>query len=135
MQIKKGKVELIGAFSLLIIGAIFMFYSILNSNYLVYYLTVKELNQNRSYYSGKKVKVVGKILDIKEEFTSIILGDEKEQLEVKYSGVFHSNIKKGIEVWVEGTYIENKLIAERIITKCPSKYKTKLRKTIKGGGE
>ena len=83
-------------------------------------------------YDGKNVQVGGKVLDgtIKRDdtgvhFTIADLTGKQGTLNVLYSGQMPNTFDAGVDVVVTGKYASNGALitADRLETKCPSKYK------------
>ena len=60
-----------------------------------------------------------------------VLSGQKNSVEVRYEAVAAKNFKAGREVVVEGVMgADGKFKARQIITRCESKYKTKLKDSL-----
>lgn len=98
---------------------------------MVYYYTVSELYAQLPDFScrvnGKVVKNTLKHLPNTFDYYFEIT-DGKKKLPVQYKGVVSDIFQEGIEVVAEGKYDKNKkiFIAQSLLTKCPSKYESKL---------
>ncbi|HID56066.1 TPA: cytochrome c maturation protein CcmE [Candidatus Poribacteria bacterium] len=96
----------------------------------IYYMKVGELVRSPPD-SSKRVKVEGDILQgslKKGEVIQFEITDGQGRIKVFYSGkAIPPNFREGTPVVVEGRYNpkDNSFQAERIITKCPSKYEAK----------
>jgi cytochrome c-type biogenesis protein CcmE len=52
--------------------------------------------------------------------------DPEATVKVRYRGILPDNFKPGLQVVVQGRIQEQEIVAEQILTKCPSKYNTEL---------
>ena len=100
-----------------------------------YYCNVDEFLQEPKI--GSVVRLAGVVKDgsiVKEsaggKMEFVLLG-QKDSIEVKYDGIVAKNFQAGREVVVEGVMgADGKFKAKEIITRCESKYKTKLKKSL-----
>lgn len=95
----------------------------------VYYMTPTELVAKGSSVYNTGVRACGKIKDGSINWDPIalelnfVLIDGKESIPVHYKGVVPDAFKYGVEVIVEGKFVEGKVFeATELLTKCPSKY-------------
>lgn len=95
---------------------------------LSYFKTVTEL-KNDATLIGKSVKVGGEVVkgSVKrtEGGATFTITDKKSTISIEYTGTMPSTFGEGIQVIADGTYASaNKVEANSIVTKCPSKYKS-----------
>lgn len=97
-----------------------------------YYKTVTELRNDNSLV-GVSVRVGGKV--VKNSWKRDVAGhhfritDQASEIKVNYSGVMPQTFGESVQVVVEGNYKPNyELDAQKIITKCPTKYESKQEK-------
>jgi cytochrome c-type biogenesis protein CcmE len=94
-----------------------------------YYKTVSELKNDPSLI-GVAVRVGGIVVkDSLERDSSgyhFLISDKAGTIKINYDGVMPQTFGEGIQVVAEGTYQSNsQLDANKIITKCPTKYQSK----------
>lgn len=131
MNRKKLKFAVLGIAVVLAIGL--LAYSAVGGSWQ-YSLSVKELmSKGRDMYD-QPVKVSGLVskgsIDyrIEQMKLNFVLEDKKKKnvkVPVVYGGVAPDNFGPGVEVVVDGKYDGQVLTATGILTKCPSKYKSK----------
>ena len=100
------------------------------SSYINPYQSVSEVSLHPGRYLNKNVQILGRIHRLKFHengslsFELIELeGEKKASLEVFYAGIPPQNIREGQRVVVVGKLTEpNRVNAEKLLTKCPSKY-------------
>ncbi|MFC1507476.1 cytochrome c maturation protein CcmE [Thermoproteota archaeon] len=92
------------------------------------YIPISDLKNNPEVYYGKEIQVIGNITgpltgdSISLKFR---LKDEQDEIIVSYKGPIPQNFMEGINVVVIGELdTDGQLIANQILTKCPSKYAT-----------
>jgi cytochrome c-type biogenesis protein CcmE len=102
----------------------------------VYYLNVDELLV-KNISSNRDVKVSGivekdtiKRIDTEKRVYFNLIGENGGSVAVLYEGLVPSAFKEGVGAIVKGTYSRdrNLLIADVLLTKCPSKYEAKIEK-------
>jgi cytochrome c-type biogenesis protein CcmE len=116
---------------LLILGAIaYVTYSSFQSN-AIYYLTLKELNAQRTSLVGQPVRVNAPLdrtsiqFDDKTLTLRFTLIEENLTLPVVYKGVKPDTFEEGESVVAEGRLGEDGVFqASTILVKCPSKYES-----------
>ena len=100
------------------------------SSYINPYQSVSEVSLHPERYLNKNVQILGRIHGLRfHENGSLsfelieLKGEKKASLEVFYAGIPPQNIREGQRVVVVGKLIEpNRVNAEKLLTKCPSKY-------------
>ena len=92
------------------------------------YIPISDLKNNPEVYYGKEIQVIGNVTgpltgdSISLKFR---LKDEQDEIIVSYKGPIPQNFMEGINVVVIGELdTDGQLIANQILTKCPSKYAT-----------
>ncbi len=92
------------------------------------YISISDLKNNPEVYYGKEIQVIGNVTgpltgdSISLKFR---LKDEQDEIIVSYKGPIPQNFMEGINVVVIGELdTDGQLIANQILTKCPSKYAT-----------
>ncbi len=116
---------------LLILGAIaYVTFTSFQSN-AIYYLTLKELDAQRSSIVGQPVRVNAPLdkssiqFDDKSLTLKFNLVEESRVLPVVYKGVVPDTMDKGESVVVEGKLgADGVFNASTILVKCPSKYES-----------
>jgi len=97
-----------------------------------YYKSVEELLSMQKAAYGENLRVSGKVEDGSIQSNSgayglrfkILSKDGTKRLDVGYNGIVPDAFKPGVEVILEGKLDKTKLFfAEKLLTKCPSKYK------------
>jgi cytochrome c-type biogenesis protein CcmE len=93
-----------------------------------YYRQVSDLATGQ--YDGKNVQVGGLVLDgtINRDssgvhFTMKDLTGKNDVVKVTYSGQMPNTFTSGVDVVVSGKYASDTISADKLETKCPSKYK------------
>ncbi|MBI4743393.1 MAG: cytochrome c maturation protein CcmE [Actinobacteria bacterium] len=111
----------------LVLIAVLMYRSSIGS--YSYYKTVNEVKSDKSLV-GVPVRVSGKVVKgtVKKnpDGYRFEITDKKANMIINYDGVLPQTFAVGITVVAEGTLKSNlELEANKIITKCPTKYKSK----------
>jgi cytochrome c-type biogenesis protein CcmE len=98
-----------------------------------YYVTVDELMSDRPLYSGKQLKVAGKVTagSVQKQDQSLRwrfrVESENKDVWVNYRGAMPDTFKEGADVVVTGTFeTTGELTAVNVLAKCASKYEEKL---------
>ena len=90
------------------------------------YIPISDLKNNPEAYYGKEIQIIGNVTGpLTGDSTSLkfTLKDEQDDIIVSYKGPIPQNFMEGINVVVIGKLnSEGQLIANQILTKCPSKY-------------
>jgi len=123
-----GKLKLFLVALLVVLCAFLLFDAF--SSYINPYQSVSEVSLHPERYLNKNVQILGRIHGLRFHengslsFELIELeGEKKASLEVFYAGIPPQNIREGQRVVVVGKLIEpNRVNAEKLLTKCPSKY-------------
>lgn len=94
-----------------------------------YYKTVSELKNDRSLV-GVQVRVGGLVVknSLKRDSSgyNFLISDKAGSIRINYDGVMPQTFGEGIQVVAEGIYTSGgQLDASKIITKCPTKYRSK----------
>ena len=101
---------------------------------MIYYITVSELQAKGVVAEGDGLRISGEVVKgsvvraddgLSVEFEIDELG---HKMPVVYRGIIPDTFKEGAGVLLEGEYKDGKFIANRVFTKCASKYE-------KEGGE
>ena len=93
-----------------------------------YYLTVDECLSDVAVYGGVRLRVSGTIasdslsIDSHRTHATFALRGTTEDLPVTFSGLLPDNLAEEMEVVVEGQIVRDQLQAERVLTRCASKY-------------
>lgn len=125
---KKSRNRLIVVTIIILVFVVFLVYRSSVGSY-TYFKSVKELKKDTSLV-GVSVRVGGEVekgsLKHDSKGYRFVLTEESEKLKVNYRRVLPQTFKEGIFVIVEGKYKDNQEVdAEKIITKCPTKYQGK----------
>jgi len=123
-----GKLKWFLAVLLVVLCAFLLFDAF--SSYINPYQSVSEVSLHPERYLNKNVQILGRIHGLRFHengslsFELIELeGEKKASLEVFYAGIPPQSIREGQRVVVVGKLIEpNRVNAEKLLTKCPSKY-------------
>ena len=98
---------------------------------MIYYLTLEELQGEKSPRIGDGVRIVGIVKEGSVEGSALdgeivfIMTDGERELEVFYSGQVPDNFQDGAQIVVEGIYkAKPSFTASTLLAKCPSKYET-----------
>lgn len=127
---KKGKKRLIVVTAILIAALGFLVFTNLRSS--AYMLTINEVQDNPKYI-GSMVRVGGLVvkdtIERKGKSYRFKIADKGKEMLVDYSGSMPSTFGPNIQVIALGKLIsKEKLEAREIVTKCPSKYQSKVDK-------
>ena len=94
-----------------------------------YYLEIPELKAKGESIYGERAQVRGNVAegsitdDVEKRVLTFTMIGNGESLAVVYEGIRPNNFDDGVEVVVEGSYGTTEVFdADKIITKCPSKY-------------
>ena len=73
---------------------------------------------------NKNVRLGGKIESIEkhEDYTSFIIADDKNSIEVLYSGTTPSLMREGIDIVVSGRLVDDKFMANQVLLKHDERY-------------
>jgi cytochrome c-type biogenesis protein CcmE len=114
-----------------VIGIIgYLFVSGFNESTVAYYRTVNELKTMGVSAEGKSFRVSGRVIPgtvvragdgLSATFT---ITEQEQNLEVSYHGIIPDTFKEGIDVLLEGRYVNGRFEATQIFTKCASKYQS-----------
>jgi cytochrome c-type biogenesis protein CcmE len=92
------------------------------------YIPISDLKNNPDSYYGKEIQVIGNVtgpLTGDSQSLKFTLKDDQDHIIVSYKGPIPQNFMEGINVVVIGRLnSDGQLIANQILTKCPSKYAT-----------
>ncbi len=93
-----------------------------------YYKSVNQVVSDKSLV-GVPVRVSGRVVtgSLSQEPGGyrFEIADAKADMRVDYNGVLPQTFNDGVQVVAEGVYKkDNRLVADKILTKCPTKYKT-----------
>lgn len=92
------------------------------------YIPISDLKNDPEVYYGREIQVIGNVtgpLTGDSKILKFTLKDEQDDIIVSYKGPIPQNFMEGINVVVIGKLDTNgHLIANQILTKCPSKYST-----------
>ncbi|OLN26530.1 cytochrome c maturation protein CcmE [Desulfosporosinus metallidurans] len=116
---------MLGAFGYLMISGF--------NNSKTYYMTINEVtaSADKGKLGKQNLKVSGKLVGQSVKWDpsktelkfEMISKDQNEIMPVLYKGVKPDNFNDGIDVIVDGKYtVEQVLLADKVMTKCPSKY-------------
>jgi cytochrome c-type biogenesis protein CcmE len=97
-----------------------------------YYLTVDECLSDGAFHGGTRLRVNGKVaggsLQIAPDRrqADFVLQGTKESLAVTFIGAMPDNLAENMDVVVEGRLADpKKFIADKVLTRCASKYQSK----------
>lgn len=120
------KLALAGAIFLIATG--YMAYLGASSSWQ-YYLTVDECGRNLAQYTGKRVRVSGRVtegsLQIADDrwHARFTLEGKQHRVPVSCSGQLPDNLEEGVDVVVAGRLSDDgTLIGDEVLTRCASKY-------------
>ncbi len=121
----------LGAMILLIVAILS-----LSDDVMTPYVTVAEAKEA----SGKLVQVIGKLdksvprKHTEKELFYTIIDDKKVTMDVVYTGIKPQNFERADQIVSRGKYDTGKniFVADRILVKCPSKYKEEHPERVKG---
>ena len=100
---------------------------------LASYLTISTLTLSQRYlspsevftgsYDGETVAIIGIVENLRIEDSNLVftISDNKTRLTIIYQGP-QVPLREGGEVVVEGIYSRGRVLAFKILTKCPSRY-------------
>lgn len=94
---------------------------------------VSEVTAAPEEYLGRNVQVVGVIVDgtweqIGDNSFTFKLTDGNATVDVEYTGDVPGAFKSGVGITVIGTLVsKNKVVAHKLLAKCPSKYEETLK--------
>lgn len=96
-----------------------------------YYKHIKEIQADESL-KGVSVRIGGNVvkdsIERDEKGIHFTLAEGKDRLRVNYEGVVPQTFGPEVQVLAEGIYQSNgELDATKLITKCPTKYKAKVK--------
>ncbi len=109
-----------------------------DSNFINPYKSVSDIAKSPAMYTNKPVQVYGYVIDGTVTWApnnlNFTMTDGNSSIEVVYYGVIPSsfplgkqiNNKAKINVIAIGTFNGKKVIADKLLVKCPSKYKANL---------
>ncbi len=128
---------MIGGF-IIIVAVAFLSYMGFRSA-VTYYYEVHELLDQRSALEGQTLRVGGEVAPGAERegeglslrFSLIDIADRQTTLPVLYQGAVPDTFTVGRHVIVEGTYADGVFQADRVLTKCASKYVPATEPTVK----
>ncbi len=117
---------------LLVVIGVMIWQSLGSGASVSYYKTISEVTRDSSFV-GKNVNVGGQVKNgsrvDKGHTCTFIIFDQKnktQELTVEYSKQLPSTFGDGVAVVAEGKLVsKGKVIADSIVTKCPSKYDSK----------
>ena len=99
-----------------------------------YYYSVDEFAKKESTSSSHSLRIAGLVKDdsierdLKEMKLSFILSGSDNSVPISYTGVVPDNLVDGREVVVQGRLDTNGVFqADKLMTKCESKYKAKVK--------
>jgi cytochrome c-type biogenesis protein CcmE len=126
-------VKTIVAFVLIGGSMVYLIYQVAQSP-LSYYYSVDEFSLKKDIAKNNSVRLAGKVgkgtikRDVQQMLLEFILTGEKKTLAVNYKGVVPDNFADDIEVVVEGQLGDSDVFeAKKVMTKCESKYKAKVK--------
>jgi cytochrome c-type biogenesis protein CcmE len=126
-------VKAIVAFILIGGSVVYLIYQVTQSPFSYYY-SVDEFSTKTDIAKNNSVRLAGKVgkgtvvRDVQQMLLEFILTGEKNTLAVNYKGVVPDNFADDIEVVVEGQLADNGVFeAKKVMTKCESKYKAKVK--------
>lgn len=99
----------------------------------VYYFTVDELSARAAQVDGRKVKVSGVVvpgsIEHKGEEMDFVIEENGARLKIHYRRAVPEAFGDSIPIIAEGVYRakDNLLVAQSILTKCPSKYEAQVK--------
>jgi len=99
---------------------------------VAYHKSIAEITSDPTYI-GKKVKVGGIVMDgsiVKQgSVTTFKIIDKGKQMTVVYTGQLPNQFGSDIEAIVDGILVsEDKIESTKMVTRCPSKYESKVEK-------
>ncbi len=95
----------------------------------VYFLTVSEAC-SKEIKKGTRLRIFGQVKEIEKNIDTIKfkLVDKKipkSWIWVKYNGFVPDTFRIGADVIIEGSFRDHIFFAQKLMTKCPSKYRSK----------
>ncbi len=112
---------------------VYLIYQVAQSPFSYYY-SVDEFSMKKDIAKNSSVRLAGKVAkgtvdrDIQQMLLKFTLTGEKKSLPVNYKGVVPDNFADDIEVVVEGQLNDSGVFeAKKVMTKCESKYKAKVK--------
>lgn len=97
-----------------------------------YYVLVDECMRQPEQWQGKRLRISGQLaegslaVDAEQRTVTFVLSGKECRLAVSYHGGLPDNLHEGMDLLVEGSLRgRDGLEAERIITRCASKYNPK----------
>lgn len=128
---KKPVARYTAGIALILLGAGYLLYSSMGSS-MVYYYTVDEVLSGESDFSGRGVRVSGRVqegsVSLSSDGKGLVFNALSEKsgslMKVSYNGMVPDLFKEGSEVVVEGVWDSSKkeFAAAVLLAKCPSKY-------------
>lgn len=120
----KNKIKILSIFLILFFS--FLIYKAIESS-LVYYLTVSEAVEAKSFSKIKRLRVsgivqAGSIKTNEDGSISFKIKDQNSMIYVEYKGVIPDIFKDNIEAVVEGSMDKDTFFANKLFAKCPTKY-------------
>ncbi|MCL5291613.1 MAG: cytochrome c maturation protein CcmE [Actinobacteria bacterium] len=133
---KKSKQRLLIVTVILLIGLVFFAFKSTSS--AAYMRTIKEVQDEPAKYMGSTVRVTGKVIKdtIEKRGTTyrFKIADKGSEMTIEYSKSMPSTFGADIQVIALGKLAsKDELKANEIVTKCPSKYQSKVEKAKTGG--
>ncbi len=112
---------------------VYLIYQVTQSPFSYYY-SVDEFSTKMDIAKNNSVRLLGKVgkgtveRDVQQMLLKFTLTGEKNSLPVKYEGVVPDNFADDIEVVVEGQLADSGVFeAKKVMTRCESKYKAKVK--------
>lgn len=100
------------------------------------YATIGELENYQGKLDGKRFRLGGNVQDgsiVRDKtnplFVEFIIAQGEETLPVNYHKITPDMFKDGVEVIVEGEFVNGTFQADNLMTKCASRYEGDLRQT------
>ncbi|RKY11067.1 MAG: cytochrome c maturation protein CcmE [Planctomycetota bacterium] len=114
-------------------GVGYFMYQAMQSSWSYYY-SVDEFSDHHSEVKDASIRIAGRVKpgtvarDLQKMQLNFILSGSKSTVPVSYKGTVPDNFTEDIEVVVEGSLDTTGLFrADRLMTKCESKYKAKVK--------
>jgi cytochrome c-type biogenesis protein CcmE len=130
---KKTIVKTIIAVALIGGGMTYFILQAMRSSW-AYYYSVDDLAANRTVVKNHSLRLAGRVKkdsivrDLQKTSLKFILSGSESELPVHYKGTVPDNFADDIEVVIEGRLDTNGIFqADRLMTKCESKYKAKVK--------
>ncbi|NOY78209.1 MAG: cytochrome c maturation protein CcmE [Calditrichaeota bacterium] len=127
-MISKSKYS-IGVVIILLAFAMLLYKGLSKS--MMAYMNVSDIDKIESHNNDSVMQVTGIVVpgtirnDSEKQQLSFLLRDlkkPKQVIQVNYSGLIPDSFEPGLQVVVTGTIKSKHILAQRILTKCPSKY-------------